>query len=129
MACRLFPIPIRATLVGGEMIWTVHLCDTAADLPSTASAGDFAILLDTGNSRRFVSGVWTAPAPAANSIDTAAIQDGAVTLAKTSGVQATLVSATNIKTVNGSSLLGSGDLPISGSGLTQPQVLARGLGA
>lgn len=129
MAARLFPIPIRATFAGGESIWSVFLCDTAVDLPSTASAGDFAILLDTGNSRRYVGGVWTAASPAANSVDTGAIQDGAVTLAKTSGVQATLVSETNIKTVNGSSLLGSGDLAISGSGLTQPQVLARGLGA
>lgn len=42
--------------------------------------------------------------------------------------QATLVSATNIKTINGSSLLGSGDMSISGSGLTQPQVMARGMG-
>jgi hypothetical protein len=32
--------------------------------------------------------------------------------------QATLVSATNIKTVNGSSLLGSGNLAISGAGDT-----------
>lgn len=32
------------------------------------------------------------------------------------GVQPTLVSGTNIKTVNGSSILGSGDLTISGSG-------------
>ena len=30
--------------------------------------------------------------------------------------QSTLVSATNIKTVNGSSLLGSGDLVVSGGG-------------
>lgn len=32
------------------------------------------------------------------------------------GAQATLVSGTNIKTVNGNSLLGSGDLVISGGG-------------
>ncbi len=32
------------------------------------------------------------------------------------GKQATLVSATNIKTINGSSILGSGDLAVSGSG-------------
>ena len=36
--------------------------------------------------------------------------------------QATLVSGTNIKTINGSSILGSGDLVISGSGLAQYQV-------
>jgi hypothetical protein len=34
----------------------------------------------------------------------------------TAGIQPTLVSATNIKTVNGNSLLGSGDLVISGGG-------------
>ena len=33
-----------------------------------------------------------------------------------SGKQATLVSATNIKTINGSSILGAGDLVVSGSG-------------
>ena len=34
------------------------------------------------------------------------------------GKQATLVSATNIKTINGNSILGSGDLTVGGSGLT-----------
>jgi hypothetical protein len=34
------------------------------------------------------------------------------------GKQDTLVSATNIKTINGSSILGSGDLTVGGSGLT-----------
>lgn len=36
------------------------------------------------------------------------------------GKQDTLVSGTNIKTVNGSSLLGAGDLAISGSGMANP---------
>ncbi len=36
--------------------------------------------------------------------------------------QDTLVSATNIKTINGSTILGSGDLVVTGSGLTQAQV-------
>jgi len=40
-----------------------------------------------------------------------------------------LVSGTNIKTINGNSLLGSGDLTISSGGLTQAQVLTRTLGA
>lgn len=43
--------------------------------------------------------------------------------------QAALVSGTNIKTINGNSLLGSGDLTISSGGLTQAQVLTRTLGA
>jgi len=37
-----------------------------------------------------------------------------------SGKQATLVSATNIKTINGSSVLGAGDLVVSGSGGGSP---------
>jgi hypothetical protein len=45
------------------------------------------------------------------------------------GKQDLLVSGTNIKTINGNTLLGSGDITISGSGLTHPQVLARTLGA
>jgi len=36
--------------------------------------------------------------------------------------QSELVSATNVKTINGSSILGSGDLNVSGSGLAQYQV-------
>lgn len=39
--------------------------------------------------------------------------------------QATLVSGTNIKTINGSSILGAGDLVVSG-GLTQQQIMAIG---
>lgn len=39
-----------------------------------------------------------------------------------SGKQDVLVSATNIKTINGSSILGSGDLVVSGSGLAQFEV-------
>lgn len=40
--------------------------------------------------------------------------------------QDTLVSATNIKTVNGSNLLGSGDLVVSGSGITVGNAIASG---
>ena len=47
------------------------------------------------------------------------IDNGAVSLAKTSGVQGTLVSGTNIKTINGTSVLGSGDISIGGVGATQ----------
>ena len=38
--------------------------------------------------------------------------------------QDTLVSATNIKTINGNSVLGAGDIEIAG-GLSQPQIMAR----
>ena len=51
------------------------------------------------------------------------VADSTWTIAKTSGLQtaldakqATLVSGTNIKTINGSSVLGSGDLTVSGAG-------------
>ena len=40
------------------------------------------------------------------------------------GKQDTLVSGTNIKTVNGGSLLGSGDLVVSGSGMANPMTTA-----
>jgi hypothetical protein len=40
--------------------------------------------------------------------------------------QNTLVSGTNIKTVNGNSILGSGDLVISGGGSTNPAIVATG---
>lgn len=44
------------------------------------------------------------------------VTDSTATIGLINGKQATLVSATNIKTVNGSSILGSGDLTVSGSG-------------
>jgi hypothetical protein len=44
-----------------------------------------------------------------------------------SGKQTVLVSGTNIKTINSTSLLGSGNIVISGSGLSQAQVLTRQL--
>lgn len=44
------------------------------------------------------------------------------TIPEISSKQDTLVSGTNIKTVNNTSLLGSGNIVISGSGLSQAQV-------
>ena len=41
-----------------------------------------------------------------------------------SGKQDTLVSGTNIKTINGTNLLGSGDITISGGGITNPMTTA-----
>lgn len=60
------------------------------------------------------------------------IQDGYLSSADWStfnNKQATLVSGTNIKTINGNTLLGSGDITISGSGLTHQEVLTRTLGS
>ena len=52
----------------------------------------------------------------AASTHTHAISDTTGLQAALDGKQATLVSATNIKTINGASILGSGDLTVSGSG-------------
>ena len=43
-------------------------------------------------------------------------EDGIIDYSVLSGVQATLISGTNIKTINSQSILGSGDLPVSGTG-------------
>jgi hypothetical protein len=42
-----------------------------------------------------------------------------------SGKQDVLVSGSNIKTINSTSLLGAGDIVISGSGLSHAEVMAR----
>lgn len=54
------------------------------------------------------------------------VSDGSITINKISNLQAfldakqaTLVSGTNIKTVNGNTILGSGDIVISGDGITR----------
>ena len=50
----------------------------------------------------------------------------ATVTAALAGKQATLVSGTNIKTINGETILGSGDLVVTGgSGLTEAQVRTR----
>lgn len=75
--------------------------------------------------------------PVTSSGNATAIADAALSIAKTSGLQAaldakqaTLVSATNIKTVNGSTLLGSGDLVVSaGAGGSTTQVQYNNAGA
>lgn len=41
--------------------------------------------------------------------------------------QATLVSGTNIKTVNGNSVLGSGDIAVSGGGVTMGKAIAMAM--
>jgi hypothetical protein len=44
-------------------------------------------------------------------------------LTSIAGKQSTLISGTSIKTVNGQSLLGSGDLAVAGGGGSSPQAL------
>lgn len=69
-----------------------------------------------------LSGLSLATGGAITSADTVLVAFGKLQkqitdlITTVNGKQDTLVSATNIKTVNGSSLLGSGDLSISGSG-------------
>jgi len=59
----------------------------------------------------------TNPAGFITSTSTAFYPNGTIIpYASTTGVQATLVSGTNIKTINSNSILGSGDLVISGDG-------------
>ena len=60
-----------------------------------------------------------------NAVDSVNGQTGTVILDATDvGAQETLVSGTNIKTVGGTSILGSGDIPISGGGLTPLQTFS-----
>lgn len=66
---------------------------------------------------RVTSAASTASAAAAKSANLSDLANAAT--ARTNlGAQAALVSGTNIKTVNGTSVLGSGDLAIAGSGVT-----------
>lgn len=72
------------------------------------------------------------PRTLANTVsDGGPLADGAIAVADVTGLQtaldakqATLVSGTNIKTVNGASVLGSGDLVIQGFTLAQAQATA-----
>ena len=49
-----------------------------------------------------------------------------VTKAQLDAKQPTLVSGTNIKTINGNSLLGAGDLAVSGGSTTSPAATLQG---
>lgn len=79
--------------------------------------------------RAALTGVVTAAA----GDSTTAIAEGALSIAMTSGLQtaldakqATLVSGTNIKTINGNSILGSGNLSISAGSIEGTAVLSTG---
>lgn len=63
----------------------------------------------------------------ANTVETNDIQDGAVTAVKLAAgaAQAPLVSGTNIKTINTTSLLGSGNISVGDVTLTGSQVLTN----
>jgi hypothetical protein len=89
---------------------------TAQAAAIAAKATDTAVVHNTG--AETVAGVKTfssAPVVPSNSFPESAITNLTTDLA---AKQATLVSGTNIKTINGTTLLGSGDLVVSGGGTT-----------
>ena len=100
------------TISSSGTIWTV---DNSAITNAKINDVD-ATKVTQSTSNRFVTdtekSTWNGKA---QGVHTHAISD--VTNLQTSldGKQATLVSATNIKTINGSSVLGSGDLVVTGS--------------
>jgi len=93
-------------------------CDLEAELPSSnVIDGDIAVTIDTGRQWSRTGGAWVE-----NFVDPSAWGGIVGTLADQTDLQnaldakqATLVSATNIKTINGATVLGSGDLVVSGS--------------
>lgn len=108
----------RATHTGTQAIATVTGLQTALD--GKQAAGAYAAASHT-HAIADVTGLQGAldGKQAAGSYATAAqgaLADTAVQPAALSAKQDALVSGTNIKTVNGNSLLGSGDLTISGGG-------------
>ncbi len=81
-----------------------------SDLPSTGQEiGDMWNVLDTGKNYAWTGTEWD---DLAGVVDLSAYRTAAAQDIIDSGKQATLVSGTNIKTVNSTSLLGSGDIPI-----------------
>ena len=82
--------------------------------PGTVAAGDDSRLSDprtpTGGAGGVLSGSYPNPGFAVDMATQAELDSGLA------GKQATLVSGTNIKTINGASLLGSGDIAIAGGG-------------
>ena len=92
------------TVSGGGATWTLY-----AGAVTDAKVTDVAWGKLTGVPATFAPSAHTHPTSEVTGLDTAL-----------SGKQATLVSGTNIKTVNGTTLLGSGDLVVSGSGGGSP---------
>ena len=94
---------------------------TSTGVPSIAVAGDFPTLnQNTTGSAATVTDIGNLTGVVTSTNRATAIADAALSIAKTSGLQtaldtkqATLVSGTNLKTVNGSTLLGSGNLSVN----------------
>lgn len=72
--------------------------------------------LDNDGVLYFWQKIKTLFVPATRTVNGNALSSNITLTASDVGAQETLVSGTNIKTVNGTSLLGSGDIPVSGGG-------------
>ena len=102
-------IPMSSpTVLGGVKVGTGLSIDGSGIL--SVSSGSYAFTPPLVNTSGTVS-LTTDASPTSSS--TNPVQSGGV-FTSLSGKQATLVSGTNIKTINGNSLLGSGDLTIAG---------------
>jgi hypothetical protein len=97
---------------------TSLMSDLAAKQPIDSDLTTIAGLTPTNNDiLQYKSGAWANRTLAQLKTDLALSQSDITNLVSDLATkQATLVSGTNIKTINGSSILGSGDLVISGSG-------------
>ena len=93
--------------VGTNKILYSNIYTDLGDLPAAGSYhGMFAHVHNTGQAYFAHGGVWLQLAQAATTLSGYGITDA----------QSALVSGTNLKTVNGASLLGSGNITISGGG-------------
>ena len=92
----------------GEILYNISIGANQSIRRNTADNGWEAFTPSAGG-----GGVWGAI--------TGTLSDQTDLQSALDGKQAILVSATNIKTINGSTILGAGDLAVSG-GLTQQQV-------
>lgn len=89
----------------GKILYS-NVYSTEGDLPSASTYhGMFAHVHGTGAAYFAHAGAWVKLANNATTLAGYGITDG----------QATLVSGTNIKTVNGTSLIGSGDIAVAGN--------------
>lgn len=135
MAILYFQIPVRSGFISGEQYTTRFIVTAESELAgiTNANEGDTAWCMDTKRFRTWADDEWVnsagAPPDATYLVATTESTLPNSVVFAPSTKQDVLVSGTNIKTVNSTSLLGSGDVVISGSGLTQAQVLARGLGS
>lgn len=112
----------------------VGVADTQDEISATVQdEGTIVYCVDNDITIIFTGGIWVEfdneqvytlnPVPA-STIETDSNHRLVTDVEKTTwnAKQAALVSGSNIKTINGTSVLGSGDITISGSGLSQQQI-------